>query len=123
MNTDYAGIFTALTTPFEDDKVHLEKFRENIQKYNTFELSGYVIGGSTGEFVFLNRRRMPVSGENCGRDGRSRAQTYRGHSPGVGARHDRLHAPGRRYGSPGSSHRAAALLSGSHESGCAAEVL
>ncbi len=53
MNTEYKGIFTALTTPFEDQEVHLGKFRENIQKYNTFELSGYVIGGSTGEFVFL----------------------------------------------------------------------
>lgn len=49
----YAGIFTALTTPFQDEKVHLGKFRENIQKYNQFDLSGYVIGGSTGEFVFL----------------------------------------------------------------------
>ncbi len=53
MDTEYKGIFTALTTPFEDDQVHLEKFRENIQKYNQFSLSGYVIGGSTGEFVFL----------------------------------------------------------------------
>ena len=49
----YAGIFTALTTPFENDEVHLGKFRENIQKYNQIDLNGYVIGGSTGEFVFL----------------------------------------------------------------------
>ncbi len=53
MNTVYSGIFTALTTPFEDDRIHLEKFQENIQKYNQFDLTGYVIGGSTGESVFL----------------------------------------------------------------------
>ena len=50
----FEGVFAALTTPFVKDKVSPEKFKENIQKYNSFQLAGYVILGSTGESVFLS---------------------------------------------------------------------
>jgi len=51
---DFKGIFAALTTPFIGDKISPEKFRENIQKYNSYGLAGYVILGSTGESVYLS---------------------------------------------------------------------
>jgi len=54
MPDKFNGIFAPLTTPFLEDEISLEKFKENIQKYNHFDLSGYVILGSTGESVFLS---------------------------------------------------------------------
>ncbi|MFO7865875.1 MAG: dihydrodipicolinate synthase family protein [Candidatus Aminicenantes bacterium] len=54
MHQEYQGIFAALTTPFKEDRFFPEKLEENLYKYNRHELSGYVIGGSTGEFVYLN---------------------------------------------------------------------
>lgn len=51
---NFKGIFAALTTPFIGDKISPEKFRENIQKYNSYGLAGYVILGSTGENVYLS---------------------------------------------------------------------
>jgi len=51
---NFKGVFAALTTPFIGDEISLEKFRENIQKYNSFDLEGYVILGSTGESVYLS---------------------------------------------------------------------
>ena len=53
MTTDLEGIFAALATPFIQDNISLEKFKENIEKYNQFELAGYVVLGSTGESVYL----------------------------------------------------------------------
>ena len=53
MNTEFKGVFAALTTPFKDERIHPDKLKENIEKYNTFDLAGYVIGGSTGEGVYL----------------------------------------------------------------------
>lgn len=47
------GVFAALTTPFEDDMIALQHFRENIKKYNAFDLAGYVIAGSSGEAAYL----------------------------------------------------------------------
>lgn len=47
------GIFSPLTTPFENDSLALDKLAENIQKYNETDLSGYVVFGSNGESVFL----------------------------------------------------------------------
>jgi len=54
MDKNFRGVFAALTTPFLGNDISLEKFRENIQKYNCYELSGYVILGSTGESVLLS---------------------------------------------------------------------
>jgi 4-hydroxy-2-oxoglutarate aldolase len=47
------GVFAALTTPFENDKISVKYFRENIKKYNTYDLAGYVIAGSSGEAAYL----------------------------------------------------------------------
>lgn len=54
MTKKFTGIFTALTTPFVGEKISTEKFMENILKYNGFDLSGYVVLGSTGECVSLS---------------------------------------------------------------------
>ncbi len=53
MQQEFTGIFTALTTPFQEGKILPDKFTDNIAKYNQYELAGYVIGGSTGENVYL----------------------------------------------------------------------
>ncbi len=53
MQQEFKGIFTALTTPFQEEQILLDKFTENINTYNQYELAGYVIGGSTGENVYL----------------------------------------------------------------------
>lgn len=54
MNNAFEGVFAPLTTPFLKEEISLEKFKENIQKYNNFDLSGYVILGSSGENVFIS---------------------------------------------------------------------
>jgi 4-hydroxy-2-oxoglutarate aldolase len=47
------GVFAALTTPFENDRVAIQHFQENIQKYNSYDLAGYVVAGSSGEAAYL----------------------------------------------------------------------
>ncbi len=47
------GVFAALTTPFENDKVAIQHFRENLQQYNPYDLAGYVVAGSSGEAAYL----------------------------------------------------------------------
>lgn len=54
MTKKFTGVFAALTTPFIGEEVSVEKFRENIKKFDKFDLSGYVILGSTGECVSLS---------------------------------------------------------------------
>jgi 4-hydroxy-2-oxoglutarate aldolase len=54
MDNDFRGIFPALSTPFVHGEISPEKLKENIQKYNAFDLSGYVVLGSTGESVYLS---------------------------------------------------------------------
>jgi 4-hydroxy-2-oxoglutarate aldolase len=49
------GIYPPLTTPFVDDEVSTDKLIENLIKYETKLLSGYVLFGSNGESVFLTR--------------------------------------------------------------------
>jgi len=53
MTTEYQGIFAALTTPYVQDEIAPNRFRENIEKYNQWGLAGYVVAGSTGESVLL----------------------------------------------------------------------
>jgi len=53
LHLNFNGVFAALTTPFIEDRISPEKLRENIKKYNRFQLSGYVVLGSTGESVYL----------------------------------------------------------------------
>lgn len=56
---EFTGIFPALTTPFaEDDSVSLAALRHNIHLYNSTDLAGYVVLGSTGESVLLTRAEM-----------------------------------------------------------------
>jgi len=50
-----SGIFPPLTTPFENGKVSLKHFYENINKLNKTNLNGYVVLGSNGESCFLTR--------------------------------------------------------------------
>jgi len=54
MEQRFKGNFAPLTTPFKNDDIYLEKFQENIHRYNEFNLSGYVISGSTAESVYLS---------------------------------------------------------------------
>jgi len=54
MTRSFNGVFPALATPFIKDKISPEKLKENVQKYNRFDLGGYVVLGSTGESVFLS---------------------------------------------------------------------
>jgi 4-hydroxy-2-oxoglutarate aldolase len=53
---EFRGIFSALTTPFEEDGwVSLGGLKENIRRYNKTGLAGYLVVGSTGEAVMLLR--------------------------------------------------------------------
>ncbi len=54
MKQKFRGIFAALVTPFIGEKLSVEKFKDNIQKYNASGLAGYVVLGSTGECVSLS---------------------------------------------------------------------
>jgi 4-hydroxy-2-oxoglutarate aldolase len=50
----FRGIFAALASPFVGEDLSIEKFKDNIQKYNATALAGYVVLGSTGECVSLS---------------------------------------------------------------------
>lgn len=51
-----SGIFPALVTPFRsDESVSLDGVTENIRRYNSTALAGYVVLGSTGESVMLDQ--------------------------------------------------------------------
>jgi 4-hydroxy-2-oxoglutarate aldolase len=54
MSQRFEGVFAALTTPFSGEEISVEKFRENITRYNGTGLAGYVVLGSTGEAVYLS---------------------------------------------------------------------
>ncbi len=54
MSNSFQGIFAALTTPFHEGRFVQEELENNLAKYSQYELSGYVVGGSTGEFVYLS---------------------------------------------------------------------
>lgn len=54
MGKNLSGIFPALTTPFEKGRVSFSKLKSNIEKYNNFNLAGYVVLGSTGEGVMMS---------------------------------------------------------------------
>jgi len=60
MEKRFTGIFAALVTPFVGEDLSIEKFKNNIQKYNTFDLAGYVVLGSTGECVSLSDREAEL---------------------------------------------------------------
>jgi len=56
MTQSLSGVFIALTTPFENGTVSLSKLKSNIQKYNNYDLAGYVVLGSTGEGIMMSER-------------------------------------------------------------------
>ena len=50
------GIFPPIATPFDHSgAVYKTKVEHNVTKWNRTALSGYVVGGSTGESVFLTQ--------------------------------------------------------------------
>jgi 4-hydroxy-2-oxoglutarate aldolase len=54
MKPSLSGIFPALTTPFDKGELSLPRLKSNIEKYNRYDLSGYVVLGSTGEGILMN---------------------------------------------------------------------
>jgi 4-hydroxy-2-oxoglutarate aldolase len=56
-NISLRGIFTPLATPFDEhEKFAPEKMVFNIDKLNRTGLSGYVVLGSNGEYVYLSEK-------------------------------------------------------------------
>ncbi|MFQ6038889.1 MAG: dihydrodipicolinate synthase family protein [Candidatus Aminicenantales bacterium] len=53
-----AGVFAALTTPFEKGRISTEKLHQNIRKYNATRMEGYVVGGTTGEAAALSDEEL-----------------------------------------------------------------
>ena len=51
-----AGIFAPITTPFSDGSIDYSRLGENIEKYNTTGLKGYMPLGSNGEYLGLTDR-------------------------------------------------------------------
>jgi 4-hydroxy-2-oxoglutarate aldolase len=49
------GILPPVATPFRNGEVACDKLAENLSRWNKTGLSGYVVMGSNGESVFLNR--------------------------------------------------------------------
>ncbi len=50
-----SGVFPPVATAFENGEVSLEKFKGNLHKWREAGVSGYVVFGSNGEYVFLSR--------------------------------------------------------------------
>ncbi len=56
-----AGVMPPITTPFENEEVALDRLRENLQRWNQTDLSGYLVLGSNGEAVYLNdKERLSI---------------------------------------------------------------
>jgi len=73
MHESFKGIFPPLATPFVDDKISPENFKENIQKYNAFDLAGYVILGTSGESALLSveeSEKLVRAGKEAATEGR-----------------------------------------------------
>jgi 4-hydroxy-2-oxoglutarate aldolase len=52
----FKGIVPALTTPFENGGLWVSGLKANIEKYNRYDLAGYLVLGSTGESVLMGER-------------------------------------------------------------------
>jgi 4-hydroxy-2-oxoglutarate aldolase len=56
-NVSLRGVFTPIATPFDGHgQVAHDKLEFNLGKWNQTGLSGYIVLGSNGEWVFLNER-------------------------------------------------------------------
>lgn len=66
------GIMPPITTPFINDEVAYDRLKENFKKWNQTRLSGYLVLGSNGEFVYLSesekRKILEVSREAIPKD-------------------------------------------------------
>jgi 4-hydroxy-2-oxoglutarate aldolase len=51
-----AGVYVALTTPFDGEDIAAEKIKDNVRRLNKTDLAGYLVLGSTGESVSLTDR-------------------------------------------------------------------
>jgi len=49
MTKKVCGVFAPITTPFVNDEVSFDQFKENVKKYSRTALSGYLVLGSNGE--------------------------------------------------------------------------
>ena len=49
MTQKVTGVFAPISTPFIDDEVAFDLFKENIKKYSQTPLNGYLVLGSNGE--------------------------------------------------------------------------
>ena len=49
MASKISGIFAPINTPFQNEEVAFDHFRENIRKYGKTSLSGFLVLGSNGE--------------------------------------------------------------------------
>jgi 4-hydroxy-2-oxoglutarate aldolase len=49
-----SGVFPPITTPFDGEgRVHLGALADNLERWNEYDLAGYVVLGSNGEAVYL----------------------------------------------------------------------
>jgi len=55
-NINLHGIFPPITTPFENGKVAFDKLRTNIEKLSKTGITGIVVLGSNGEYVYLSEK-------------------------------------------------------------------
>jgi len=56
-NVSLHGVFTPIPTPFDEDgQVAYDKLEFNLGKWSRTGLSGYIVLGSNGEWVFLNEQ-------------------------------------------------------------------
>lgn len=53
-----SGVFAPVTTPFKNDRVELDYLRENLQRLEQTDLSGYLALGSNGEFKTLTDKEQ-----------------------------------------------------------------
>ncbi|RLA89228.1 MAG: dihydrodipicolinate synthase family protein [Deltaproteobacteria bacterium] len=49
------GVLPPITTPFQDGEIAIDKLKENFSLWNKTDLSGYLVLGSNGETVYLDR--------------------------------------------------------------------
>ncbi|OQY06340.1 MAG: hypothetical protein B6I22_05600 [Desulfobacteraceae bacterium 4572_123] len=55
-NIDLSGIFPPVPTPFEDGRVAYDRLASNVKKWCTTGISGIVVLGSNGEYVYLSEK-------------------------------------------------------------------
>ncbi len=55
-NIDLGGVFLPIPTPFEGGRVAHDKLASNVEKWCTTGISGIVVLGSNGEYVYLSEK-------------------------------------------------------------------